>query len=148
MIAWDVPLIPLVFLSSAIVSGAGLYLLIEAACGRTPRVPVLAAVLALLALSLALWARYLSSSGEPVFARAVECLTDGRASLHIARGGYLLPFVLVALAAGLPVIATPALVTAGALMIVGQLHAKARLILTAGSLRPITLAVRIPGRSA
>jgi hypothetical protein len=59
-----------------------------------------------------------------------------------------LPFVLVVLAAGLPAIATPALVLAGALMIAGQCYAKARLILTAGTLRPITLAVRIPRRSA
>lgn len=146
--AWDMPLIPLVFLASALVSGAGLYLLAEAASGRPPRAAVLVAVLALLASSLALWVRYLSWSPEPVFARAVECLTEGRASLLIARGGYLAPFALVALAAALPVIATPALVAAGALMIVSQFHAKARLILTAGSLRPITLAVRIPGGSA
>lgn len=148
VIAWDVPLVPLVFLASALVGGAGLYLLVETAAGRPPRAGVLAALLVLLVLGLVLWRRYLSWSSEPVFARAIACLREGRASLLIARGGYLLPAGLVVIAAGLPAIARPALVLAGALMIAGQFHAKARLILTAGRLRPITLAVRIPGRSA
>ncbi len=44
--------------------------------------------------------------------------------------------------------AAPALALAGILMVLGQLHAKARLVLTAGRLRPVTLAgLRIKGRS-
>jgi hypothetical protein len=148
VISWDVPLIPATFLLSAIVSGAGAFLLIETASGRRPAAPVLVATLFLLAGALLAWVRYLTWSDESTFTRAVAALSEGRASLLIARGGYLVPFLLVALAVGVPAIAAPAILLAGVLMVSGQLYAKARLILRAGSLRPITLAVRIQRRSS
>jgi DMSO reductase anchor subunit len=148
VISWDVPLIPATFLLSAVVSGAGAFLLIETASGRRPAAPVLVATLFLLVGALLAWVRYLRWSDESTFTRAVASLSEGRASLLIARGGYLVPFLLVVLAVGVPVIAAPAILIAGVLMVSGQLYAKARLILRAGSLRPITLAVRIQRRSS
>ncbi len=145
--AWDVPLMPLYFLLSALISGAGGYLLIEAARGEAPRAAVLAAVMALLVAGFAVWARYLAWSKEDAFARAVAARSEGPPSLFIARGGYLLPFALVAFAVSLPAAAPVALALGGALMIATQCYAKGRLILRAGELRPITLSLQMKRRS-
>ena len=145
--AWDVPMVPPLFAASALVSGAGLYLVVEAGAGRVPPPPLLGAVLVLLAVNLGAWVRYLTWSREAAFAAAVRPLGQGRDLGIAVGGGHVAPFLLVALAAGRPALAAPALVLAGALMTGGQLHAKARVILSAGRLRPITLAgVRIHGR--
>jgi DMSO reductase anchor subunit len=146
--AWDVPFMPVVFLGSALVSGTGLYVLIAVATGHPPRLHVLIVTLVLLAAGLFVWGRYLSWSPDSAFERAVAPLTERRAALIIARGGYLVPFALVALAAGLPQVSPPALGLAGGLMVAAQAYAKARLILAAGQFRPITLAVRTHRRSA
>jgi formate-dependent nitrite reductase membrane component NrfD len=146
VIAWDMPLVPLLFLLSALLSGAGGFLVIEAARGAVPPAAFLGAVMALLVGGFIVWGRYLGGSRDDAFLRAIEPLGDGPPALFIARGGYLLPFVLLALGASLPAVAPAALAVAGALMIAAQCYAKARLILSAGHLRPITLSLRIPRR--
>lgn len=146
--AWDVPIVPPLFVTSALVSGAGLYLVGEATAGRVLPAALPGAALVLLAANLAAWVRYLTWSPEASFVAAVRPLGRGRDRRIVLGAGHLAPFVLVAFAAGRPALAAPALVLAGALMIAGQLHAKARLILSAGQLRPITLAgLRIHRRS-
>ncbi len=137
--AWDVPVMPVVFLASALISGAGLYLMIELSLGRLPEAVVLPAVVALLAAGLVVWLRYLAWSGDPVFRAAVRALRDARAARLIVGGGYLVPIALVVLARVVPAAGGPALYLAGALMLAGQLYAKTLVILKAGSLRPITL---------
>jgi DMSO reductase anchor subunit len=144
--AWNVPLVPLVFLLSALISGTGGYLLIEAARGKVPTAAILGAVMALLVVGFVVWAQYLTSSREAAFERAIAPLSEGRAAMFIARGGYLLPFALVAFAVSLPAVAPAALGLAASLMIAAQCCAKARLILAAGELRPITLSLRIQRR--
>lgn len=147
--AWDVPLVPLVFLLSALISGGGLYLMVEVSLGRLPDAAVIAAGAGLLAAGLLVWLRYLTWSREPAFVEAVRALRQGRAALFIAGGGYAAPLVLAALAWAVSAAAAPALYGAGALMIAGQLYAKTRLILGAGQLRPITLAtLRLDRRSS
>ncbi len=147
--AWDVSLMPFLFLISALLSGSGLYLMIEVAAGRLPGAPLVSVVLVLLGAGLAAWVWYLRWSSEPAFVQAVGSLGQGRAALLIVGGGYVAPFVLAALAVGLPRLALPALPVAGALMIGAQLYAKALLILTAGRFRPITLAaLRVQRRSS
>jgi len=138
--AWDMPLVPLVFLLSALISGGGLYLMIAVSLGRLPDAPVIMAVAGLLAAGLLLWLGYLAWSREPAFIAAVRPLTERRTAFLIVAGGYIWPFLLTALAWTMPAVAAPALYAAGALMIAGQLYAKTRLILGAGLLRPITLA--------
>lgn len=138
--AWDMPLVPLVFLLSALISGGGLYLMIAVSLGRLPDAPVIMAVAGLLAAGLLLWLGYLAWSREPEFIAAVRPLTERRTAFLIMAGGYIWPFLLTALAWAMPAVAAPALYAAGALMIAGQLYAKTRLILGAGQLRPITLA--------
>ena len=91
------------------------------------------------------WARYLVWTSEESFTRAVAPLREGRSALVTDGAGYGLPLLLGLLALAAPAIAGPALGLAGALLVAGQVYAKARLILVAGQLRPITLAI-VPSR--
>ena len=143
--AWDVPLMPLLFLLSALVSGAGAYLLLEVTAGRPPRSAPVVAVLALVVVAFVVWARYLAWTSEDSYTRAVAPLRVGRTLLLIDGAGYGLPLLLGLLALAAPAVAQPLLGVAGALLITGQVYAKARLILAAGRLRPITLAI-VPSR--
>jgi len=143
--AWDVPLMPLLFLLSALVSGAGAYLLVEVGAGRPPLPALAGAVLALIVVAFIAWARYLVWTSEDSYARAVAPLREGHSALVIDGVGYGLPLLLGLLALAAPAVAGPALALAGALLITGQVYAKARLILAAGQLRPITLAI-VPSR--
>jgi DMSO reductase anchor subunit len=145
--AWDVPLMPVLFLLSALISGGGLWLGIEVIAGRRPDGAPLVALLVLLAAGLAGWSRYLGWSDEAAFTQAVAPLAKGRPGRVIAGGGYTAPLLLIALAALLPALAPPALLIAGGLMAGVQVHVKAQLILAAGHFRPITLAgVRVDRR--
>jgi formate-dependent nitrite reductase membrane component NrfD len=146
--AWNVPIMPTLFALSALVSGAGLHLVVTAAARRDAGAPALGAVLVLLAVGVWMWVRYLTWSRERAFAEAVAPLTRGREARLVVGAGLLAPVLLIAAALAWPAAAAPAQALAGGLMILGQLHAKARLILTAGRLRPVTLAgIRIKGRS-
>ena len=144
--AWDVSLMPPLFLLSALLSGAGAYLLVEAAAGRRPAPSTVGAVLALVVVGLVAWKRYLVWSAEAAFVRAVAPLRDGTSALAIEGAGYGLPFLLGLLALAAPAAAAPLLGLAGALLVAGQVYAKARLIRAAGQLRPITLAVTLSRR--
>ena len=146
--AWNVPVMPTLFGLSALVSGGGLYLLVAVSVRRVPSVPALAAVLMLLIGGVWMWVRYLTWSSEAAFTEAVAPLTRGREARLVVGAGLMAPLLLTAGAAAWPAVAAPALALAGILMVLGQLHAKARLVLTAGRLRPVTLAgLRIKGRA-
>ncbi|HEU5321277.1 MAG TPA: hypothetical protein VFX28_10765, partial [Methylomirabilota bacterium] len=143
--AWDVPAMPLVFLGSALVSGTGLFLVVEVAAGRAPGRAALGGTLAVLALGALAWLAYLTASRDAAFARAIRPLRRATAAVAVAGGGHLLPFAL----------ATAALVTdepaaalgAGVLMVSAQLYVKWLLVLAVGALRPVTLAnLRLPRR--
>ena len=141
VIAWDVAIMPPLFLLSALLSGAGAYLLVEVGAGRPPRPGVVAAVLALVVVACLTWSRYLVWTPDEGFTRAVAPLREGGWALVIAGAGYGLPLVLGLLALAAPVAAGPALGLAGALLVTGQILAKARLILAGGRLGSITLAI-------
>lgn len=146
--AWNVPVMPTLFGLSALVSGGGLYLVVAVSVRRVPSVPALAAVLMLLIGGVWMWVRYLTWSSEAAFTEAVAPLTRGREARLVVGAGLMAPLLLTAGAAAWPAVAAPALALAGILMVLGQLHAKARLVLTAGRLRPVTLAgLRIKGRA-
>jgi DMSO reductase anchor subunit len=136
--AWDARLLPLLFLSSALVSGTGLLLLLDAAAGRTPGDRAFAAALVLLVAHMALWQRYLASRAL-VFRQATRPLREGVTPALTVGAGYLAPALLIAPALAWPALAGPAAGAAGVAMIAGQVAAKAALILRAGGLRPITL---------
>ncbi|HEU4440119.1 MAG TPA: DmsC/YnfH family molybdoenzyme membrane anchor subunit, partial [Methylomirabilota bacterium] len=144
--AWDVGIMPPLFLLSALLSGAGAYLLVEAMAGRPPAITVVGVVLALAVIGFVAWDRYLVWSTEPAFVRAVAPLCQGAAALLIDAGAYGLPFLLGLLAVAAPAAAAPLLGLAGALLVAGQICTKARLVRTAGQLRPITLAISVSKR--
>jgi DMSO reductase anchor subunit len=136
--AWSVPPMPWVFLSSALVSGAGLLLLLGAWSGPPPD-RLLGLALVTLIVHLCVWSVFITWSRDASFVHGVRPLRDGSSGLVMVVGGYLLPLLLAALAVALPPLG-PALATAaGALMVTGQAWMKAALIRQAGQLRPITL---------
>jgi DMSO reductase anchor subunit len=143
--AWDVPIMPLLFLLSALLSGAGAYLLVEVGAGRSPLPAPAGAVLALIVVTFIAWARYLVWTSEESFTRAVAPLREGRSALVIEGTGFGLPLLLGLLALAAPTLARPGFGLVGALLITGQIYFKACLILAAGRLRPVTLAV-VPSR--
>jgi hypothetical protein len=64
----------------------------------------------------------------------------------LINAAYGLPLLLGLLALAAPAVAGPTLGLAGALLVAGQVYAKARLILAAGHLRPITLGITFARR--
>jgi DMSO reductase anchor subunit len=136
--AWDVPIMPVVFVVAALVSGTGLLLAVMPALGEAPSPGLLTGALAVIVLGAVTWLVYVTWSAAPSFARPTEPL---RMQPGVALGfvGYLLPAIVLALAVALPPLAFPAAVIAGALLIAGQLWTKWLLIRTVATLRPITL---------
>jgi DMSO reductase anchor subunit len=137
--AWSVPVMPPLFLTSALASGAGLLVLLEVARGRvSPR--LLGGTLVLLTLHLIVWWTYITWSRDEAFLGGVRALREGRGALAIVGAGYLAPSLLLALGVAVPALAPPLAAAGAGCVIVGQLYAKAGLVLRAGHLRPITLA--------
>jgi hypothetical protein len=136
--AWAVPPMPAVFLTSALVSGAGLLLPLEAWAGRPPD-RLLGLTLVVLIAHVAVWSVFLSWSREPAFVQSVRPLCDASGGGDSLVGSYLLPSLLVALAIAVPSLGRPLAAAGGLLMVAGQVATKAALIRKAGQLRPITL---------
>jgi DMSO reductase anchor subunit len=144
--AWSVPPMPVVFLTSALVSGAGLLLLLEAGSGR-PLDRLLGMTLVTLVVHLCVWSLFVTWSGDEAFVHGVRPLRGGSSGLVVVVGGYLFPSFLAALAIVLPRLGPVCAAAAGALVVTGQAWMKAALIRQAGQLRPITLpAERLLGR--
>jgi formate-dependent nitrite reductase membrane component NrfD len=127
--AWSAPILPAVFLTSALVSGAGLWLLLEAAAGRPPGDRAFAAVLVLVVVHAAISVRHVHAAPFAVL-------------------GHLGPAVLLAPALAWPGLAVPAAALAGILLITSQVGAKAALVIMAGRLVPITIPALAPRRRA
>lgn len=136
--AWAVPVMPLVFLTSALVSGAGLFTLAELTGGRAPE-RLLGGGLVVLTTNMLVWSVFITWSGEAAFANGVRPLREGYGMLAIVGGGYLAPSLCGALAITLPELAWPLAAAGALLMVASQVYLKAALVLRAGQLRPITL---------
>jgi DMSO reductase anchor subunit len=137
--AWDTPLMPPLFLVSALVSGTGLLTLGEILTGGAPSPARLFALMALSLGAAILWLAYLTWHGDEASETATRALREGRTAAQVVAGGYVLPLVLAALGLAIPETARVAAGLAGALMVAGQVRAKALLILDAGLLRPVTV---------
>jgi DMSO reductase anchor subunit len=135
--AWAVPPMPAVFLTSALVSGAGLVLVLEAWTGRPPD-RLLGTALVTLITHLCVWSVFVSWSGDEAFVRGVRPLREGSSAVAVV-GGYLVPSLLAALAIALPPFGRPLAALAGVLMVAGQASMKTTLIRKAGQLRAISL---------
>jgi DMSO reductase anchor subunit len=147
VIAWDVPIMPVLFVASAALSGVGAVLLVEGAAGRPVTGAGPAVVLGLVVVSLDAWARYRGWSSDETYLRATAPLRRRRTKLLVDGAGHGAPFLLVILTLLVPGAAGPALALAGALLIAGQAYTKACLVRDVGLLRPITLRLVHPRRT-
>lgn len=138
--AWDVPIMPWLFLLSAAVSGAGAYMLLEVLAGRTVPPAVLAAGILLVILGFWAGRAYVSTPAGHAFREATASLRDGAAGRLAAGLGGALPLGALAVALAAPAVAAPAAALAGLVMVACQAYVKTELILRAGLLRPISVA--------
>jgi formate-dependent nitrite reductase membrane component NrfD len=138
VLAWNVPILPLLFLASALASGAGV-LCLTAALGSGDADRLQLATVALILLSGVAWVAYSVWPGNRTFRQLAGGLLEDSAVLGIFIVGHLLPLALLALGRRSPALAAVATALAGVGILIGQLQAKARLILKMGVLRPITL---------
>jgi len=138
--AWDVPIMPWLFLLSAAVSGAGAYMLLEVLAGRTVPPAVLAAGILLVILTFWAGRAYVSTPAGHAFTEATASLRDGVAGRLAAGLGGALPLGALAVALAAPAVAAPAAALAGLALVAGQAYVKTELILRAGLLRSITVA--------
>lgn len=136
--AWNTPVMPALFLVSALVSGTGLLTLAEVLTGSTPAGARLFALMALVVGAAVVWLVYLAWPGDEASWTATRALREGRVAAEVLGGGYLAPFALAAIGLAIPEAARIAGALAGALMVTGQVQAKVLMILDAGLLRPIT----------
>ena len=147
--AWDVPIMPWLFLLSAAVSGSGAYLLLEVLAGRTVAPAVIEATLVLLVAALGVDRAYVFTPAGHAFRDATASLRDGWAGRVGVGVGTVIPLGALAVALASPAAAAPAAALAGLAMVAGQAHFKAELILKAGLLRPVTVPnLRMSRRSA
>jgi phenylacetyl-CoA:acceptor oxidoreductase 26-kDa subunit len=145
--AWSVSIMPVLFVASAAVSGAGLVLLVDVIVGRPPSTMALAGALGVVAVAFVVWLAYLQWPGDIAFARSTAPLRRGPLAAELVGVGYVAPAVLAAVALAMPAWADVATTLAAVGMIVGQIRTKTALILTAGILRPIALELTLRRRS-
>lgn len=139
--AWSVGVMPLLFLLSALASGAGLHAVVRVVTGAGASRGVLATLASLAALGLLGWLLYLGWSREEVFRAATWPLRRGPLAVELVALAYALPLALAGAGLLMPARAELTAALAGALMVIGQVQTKGALLLRAGQLRPI-----VPGR--
>ncbi|MDL2121676.1 MAG: hypothetical protein LWX51_01045 [Deltaproteobacteria bacterium] len=145
--AWNVPLMPLLFVTSGFSKGSGLVLLSvvldDSAVGHPCAMIGLICVL----LNLSVWFLYLSWSREATFREAIEALRRPNALIFTVGLGHLLPGILllvILVAPGIGIDTGTGLwhtvvALAGVTMVAGGMSQKAGIILGAGYLRGIVL---------
>jgi DMSO reductase anchor subunit len=143
--AWSVTAMPALFLSSALMSGAGLGLLGHAATAPSPRPAALGGTLVVVVAATLAWLAYLMWSPDERFLEATAPLRQGRLAVELIAVGYLAPFALLAAGLLLPAVAAASAVLAGVLLVAGQVLVKSAIVLRAGHLRPITMPSLIRG---
>jgi phenylacetyl-CoA:acceptor oxidoreductase subunit 2 len=142
--AWNVPPMPLLFLTSGFATGGGLVLL--AALGKLT-LGVGTAVLGrvCVVLNLAVWLLYLRWSRDAAFREATEALRRPSSLIFTVGIGHLLPVLLLLLLLVAPGVGVRVelehvvAALAGLAMIAGGMSQKAGIILKAGYLRGIML---------
>jgi DMSO reductase anchor subunit len=139
--AWNVSLMPAVFVASAALSGSGSYVLLQTLTGQ-PAASTLGIALPLLPVGLIVWLRYLDGGNGAAFTAAIAPLRSGRAGRAVLALGYVLPLLgwLAAVAAPAEPATLPVVVSA-AMIVAGQAVAKWLLLRKVAVLRPITFAL-------
>jgi DMSO reductase anchor subunit len=144
--AWDVPLLPLLFLVSALASGVGLHALLGLVSGADAGAALPSAVAAAGLLAGLVWLAYLTWPGDEAFRAAIRPLREGAPAVATFATASILPLALGLLGTALSRRADLAAALAGVLLIAGQVQVKSALILVAGRLRPVTVTRLTLGR--
>ncbi len=139
MAAWDVSVMPVVFLLSALASGMGALLVVGVVTGQAGASAPLGSTLAVVTVGLVVWLAYLTWSRDGAFLAATASLRDATSGIVVAGGGFVAPFALAAAALTVPALAPAAQAAAGTLMVVAQLYTKWMLVVRAGQMRPVTI---------
>jgi len=138
--AWNVALVPFLFLSSGFSMGGGLVLLAALGGSALGVGPVVVGLICVL-LDLAVWLLFLHGARGPAFREATGSLRRPKSLLFTVGVGHLLPalslLLLLVLPRAGPWRAFAAL--AGLAIIAGGVGQKASIILTAGYLRGLVL---------
>jgi formate-dependent nitrite reductase membrane component NrfD len=137
--AWNVPLMPVIFLTSGFATGVGLILFISPAL-LTITGSLLVVGLVWIGLDLGVWILYLFASREPAFQAATATLRRPVWMGCVVGIGRLVPLVLLVISfiPGFEPHQSLAIL-AGLTLIIGGLAQKAGIILGAGYLRAIVL---------
>lgn len=142
--AWNVPLMPLFFVTSAFATGCGLVLLLVPLSGMALGWNLMVIGLICVVLNLVVWLLYLRRAGDD-FQEATQALRRPDALILMVGVGHLLPVLLLLLAllasgpdAGVG-FQNIAAALAGLAMMAGGVSQKAGIILEAGYLRAIVL---------
>ena len=148
--AWNVPSIPVLFLTSALAGGAGVLLALPANIGlAAPNLVVLTFIIVCSLADVIVWGIYLGQK-DPLFQSATEALRASPAIFCTVIGCRLIPILLIlsALAAAeYRSVADSLLTIAGCGLFAGSMVQKTGIIRTCGYLRPIGLSFQ-PRRRA
>lgn len=144
--AWDVPVLPALFVVSALASGLGLHALLAPVNGADAGAALLGAVAAAALLAGLVWLAYLAWPGDEAFRAAIRPLREGGPAVATFATASVLPLALGLLGIALSWRADLTAALAGALLVAGQVQIKSALILVAGQLRPVTVARLTLGR--
>lgn len=133
--AWNVPIMPVLFLTCGLATGAGLALALSGAGLLARGTDLVWAGLTAASLNLVVWLLYVYRP-EADFQQVTGALRTPRSHALIVVMGHLFP---VALLAGLPGAAAPVWTLAGVCLLLGGVLQKTGIILAAGYLRAIRL---------
>ena len=143
--AWNVPLMPLLFISSGFATGGGLVLLLAALDRSAPGPGPAVIVLIWVVVDLAVWLLYLYWSQDAAFRAATKVLRRPKALVLTVGVGHLLPALLLLLLLVGPRVGAGAelrpiaAALAGLTVLTGGASQKTGIILEAGYLRGIVL---------
>lgn len=144
--AWNVPIIPILFLTSSLASGYGLLLLLIALGGLYPDQSMSIIGLIFTGTNLVMWFVYLFWSRSPHFFSATQTLRRSHALILTVGLGHIVPLLLLLLLLlpqgfiiepSMPFIAA----MSGTLLFIGGAGQKAGIIISTGYFRGIELSV-------
>jgi len=130
--AWNVPRMPRVFITSALASGFGAFMVLEGTFGEIRGFGPIVVGLGLTLASGWNWLHYLRTPPQTAtFKRSMAVLRQPLWQAGILGLGHGIPIVLLIAAWLLPALFTPLLMTAGVALVTGSLIAKYALIMRA-----------------
>ena len=139
MTAWNVPIVPLLFVTSAFAMGSGLLLLLGRGWLAQGYGSLIVGLICVV-LDLGVWLLYLRWSGDAAFREATKPLRHPISQIVVVGIGHLLPILLLLAALGYSArtrLGYIVAAVAGLAMVVGGMGQRAGMVLRAGYLREI-----------